>query len=75
MRNPEEIRKDIEQTRVEVGQTVAAIAAKSDVKGQAKHRIEEVKGKARMAADRAKVPAALLGALLALLILRRVLSR
>jgi hypothetical protein len=53
---------------VEVDQTVAAIAAKSDVKGQTKHRIEEVKGKAGTTADRAKVPAALLGALPALLI-------
>lgn len=75
MRNPEEIRQDIEQARSEVGQTVAAIAAKSDVKGQARHRVEEVKGKARARANRAKLPAALLGALLMLLIVWRVLSR
>lgn len=75
MRNPEEISKDIEQTRSEVGQTVVAIAAKSDVKGQAKQRIEEAKGKARTTADKAKLPAALPGALLALLILWRVLQR
>jgi hypothetical protein len=42
-RAPEEIRAHIEQTREEVGDTVEALAAKADVKTQAKHRIDEVK--------------------------------
>jgi hypothetical protein len=43
-RSPEEIRADIEQTRTELGDTVEALAEKTDVKGQAKQRIAEIKG-------------------------------
>jgi len=46
-RSPEEIRADIEQTREEVGDTVEALAAKTDVKAQARGRIDEVKAKAK----------------------------
>jgi hypothetical protein len=81
-RDPAEIRKDIEQARGEVGDTVAAIAAKSDIKGQAKDKAAEFKGEASAKASQVKglarenpVPAAILGALLALLILRRLRSR
>ena len=35
-RSPEEIRRDIEETRGELGDTVEALAAKADVKAQAK---------------------------------------
>jgi ElaB/YqjD/DUF883 family membrane-anchored ribosome-binding protein len=42
-RTPEEIRADIEQTRGELGDTVEALAAKADVKAQAKERVSEVK--------------------------------
>jgi ElaB/YqjD/DUF883 family membrane-anchored ribosome-binding protein len=42
-RSPEEIRADIEETREEVGDTVEALAAKTDVKGQAQQRIADVK--------------------------------
>jgi hypothetical protein len=41
--NPEEIRREIEVTREEMGDTVAALAAKADVKAQAKRRIEATK--------------------------------
>jgi hypothetical protein len=41
--NPEEIRRDIEATREEMGDTVAAMAAKADVKAQAKQRVEATK--------------------------------
>jgi uncharacterized protein YdbL (DUF1318 family) len=43
-RSPEEIRADIEQTREDVGDTVEALAAKTDVKGQAQQRVADVKG-------------------------------
>ena len=56
-RSPEEIRADIEQTRAEVGDTVEALAAKTDVKSQAKQRIEELKGTARQRADQLKTRA------------------
>jgi ElaB/YqjD/DUF883 family membrane-anchored ribosome-binding protein len=42
-RSPEEIRADIEQTREEVGDTVEALAAKTDVKAQAQQRVADVK--------------------------------
>ena len=42
-RSPEEIRADIEETREELGDTVAALAEKTDVKGQAQQRLAEVK--------------------------------
>jgi F0F1-type ATP synthase assembly protein I len=45
-RDPEQIREDIEQTREELGETVAAVAGKTDVKGQAKAKAEELKGQA-----------------------------
>lgn len=74
-RSPEQIRKDIERTREEVGQTVSAIAAKTDVKSQARHKVEDVKGQAATTLERVKVPAAVLAALLVLLIVRRARSR
>ena len=46
-RTPEEIRADIDQTREEVGDTVEALTAKTDVKAQAKERVEEIKGNVR----------------------------
>ena len=43
-RSAEEIRRDIEETREQLGDTVEALAAKTDVKAQARQRVEEVKG-------------------------------
>jgi hypothetical protein len=42
-KTPEEIRSDIEQTRAELGDTVEALGAKTDVKGQAKAKVDDVK--------------------------------
>lgn len=42
-RTPEQVREEIEQTRSELGDTVAALAAKTDVKAQAKKAAEEAK--------------------------------
>jgi hypothetical protein len=41
--DPETIRREIETTREELGDTVAALAAKADVKTQAKQKIEDAK--------------------------------
>lgn len=41
--DPEQIRQEIEATREELGDTVAALAAKADVKTQAKQKIEDTK--------------------------------
>jgi Protein of unknown function (DUF3618) len=42
-REPHEIRRDIESTRREMGDTVEALAEKTDVKTQAQQKIAEVK--------------------------------
>jgi chromosome segregation ATPase len=42
-REPQEIRKEIEDTRHELGDTVASLAEKADVKAQTKHKVEETK--------------------------------
>ncbi|HTX29973.1 MAG TPA: DUF3618 domain-containing protein [Solirubrobacteraceae bacterium] len=39
----EELQRDIEQTREELGDTVEALAAKTDVKAQAQRKLEETK--------------------------------
>jgi ElaB/YqjD/DUF883 family membrane-anchored ribosome-binding protein len=56
-RTPEEIRADIEQTRAEVGDTVEALAEKTDVKAQAQHRVDEIKENVRAKADDVKAKA------------------
>jgi ElaB/YqjD/DUF883 family membrane-anchored ribosome-binding protein len=42
--HPEQIKEQIEATRQELGDTVEALAAKTDVKAQAKQKIEQAKG-------------------------------
>jgi hypothetical protein len=42
-REPQEIRRDIESTRGEMGDTVEALAEKADVKTQAQRKVDEVK--------------------------------
>lgn len=46
-RSPEQIEAEIEATRSELGDTVAAVAEKADVKAQAKAKVEEIKGQAK----------------------------
>ncbi len=41
--DPEEIRAEIDETRRELGETVAALSAKTDVKAQAQERVDELK--------------------------------
>jgi uncharacterized protein DUF3618 len=42
-KDPDQIQREIEQTRSELGDTVEALAAKADVKAQAHRRIENTK--------------------------------
>ena len=42
-REPEDIRRDIDSTRDELGDTVAALAEKTDVNAQAKKKVADVK--------------------------------
>jgi ElaB/YqjD/DUF883 family membrane-anchored ribosome-binding protein len=56
-KSPEELRRDIEETREQLGDTVEALAEKSDVKAQAKRRVDSLKDSARQAQARAKAAA------------------
>lgn len=88
-RNPEEIRAQIEATRNELGDTVAALAVKTDVKKQVVAKRDALLGRARetrpgaveassSALERVKanpLPAAIAGAALVGLALGRLTSR
>ena len=50
-RTPEEIQREIEETRAEHGDTVEALAGKADVKSRAKERVDELKGTAQQKKD------------------------
>jgi ElaB/YqjD/DUF883 family membrane-anchored ribosome-binding protein len=60
-RDPQEIREDIEETREELGETVAAVAEKTDVKKQAEAKADELKSQAADKADEAKEKARAIG--------------
>lgn len=53
-KDPERIREGIEQTREELGETVDALAAKTDIKAQAKQRADESKQALRKQQQRAQ---------------------
>lgn len=63
-REREEIREDIEQTREELGETVAAVAEKTDVKQQAQRLAKEN-----------PMPLAFVGVFVAGVVFGRLLSR
>ena len=66
-----ELRTEIEQTREDLGDTAAALAAKTDVKARARDRADELKARARARAGEIKqkpVPAIAAGAVAALAI-------
>ena len=44
--NPEQIQREIEQTREQMGDTVEALAAKTDVKARARQKLGEAKSSA-----------------------------
>jgi len=69
---PEEIRREIERTRRELGDTVDALSQKADVKEQA--RLKKVEVEERVKANPAPLAAAI-GGFLALLLLLRLLRR
>jgi hypothetical protein len=47
---PQQLRDEIEQTRADLGETVQALAAKTDVKARAKEKLAMAKGQAAQAA-------------------------
>jgi chromosome segregation ATPase len=56
-KSPEELRQDVEETRRQLGDTVEALAEKTDVKTQAKRRIDSLKANARQKQEQAKAKA------------------
>jgi chromosome segregation ATPase len=50
-KSPEELREEIDRTREQLGDTVQALAAKTDVKGQARDRLAAVKEGAQQRKD------------------------
>lgn len=74
MNDPAEIRKDIEQARKELGDTVAAVAEKTDVKQQAQAKAEDLKERARAAVEEYPVPFTVIAILLVLFVFRRLRS-
>jgi Protein of unknown function (DUF3618) len=89
-KTPAQIRAEIDETREELGDTVEALAEKTDVKAQAKAKVEDVKAKAKAAAPESPQegvqqaqalvkqnpkPAAIAAALVVLFILWRLLRR
>jgi hypothetical protein len=50
---PEELRAEITQTRIELGETVSALAAKADVKARAQEKAGQVRGELAMRARHA----------------------
>ncbi len=53
-RSPEEIERDIEATREDLADTVAAVAEKADVKTQAKRKVDETKANVKAKVGGAK---------------------
>jgi hypothetical protein len=82
--DPEVLRDEIAQTREELGETMAALSEKSDVKAQVSARADELKAKAQEVTETARAQAqenpmpfvlAAAGALVALIVLRRLRRR
>jgi ElaB/YqjD/DUF883 family membrane-anchored ribosome-binding protein len=72
-RDPEEIREEIESRRRELGETVAALAEKTDVKAKAKGKVEDAKQSVRE--NPAPVAFAAVGVLALTLVVRRIRKR
>lgn len=53
-REPDEIRAEIDSTREELGETIEALAEKTDVKAQAERKIEATKAEARQKVEDTK---------------------
>jgi hypothetical protein len=82
--DPDVLREEIAQTREELGDTMAALSEKSDVKAQASAKAEELKAKAQEVTETARAQArdnpmpfvlAATGALVALVVLRKLRRR
>jgi Protein of unknown function (DUF3618) len=68
---PEEIRRDIEQTRRELGDTVDALSHKADVKAQARQKKDELQQRVAANPTPLFVAGGLVAAFVALRLIRR----
>lgn len=88
VRGPDDIRREIDELRSELGETVEALTAKADVKAQAREKVEEIRSGVRertpegvdpdrlaTAARRIPLPVAVAGALLLGFVIGRAMSR
>ena len=71
-RSPEQLRSEIHEVRRELGDTAAALAAKTDVKARVRERVEELKGRAR---ENPAPIAAAAGAFVLMLVAGRLIGR
>jgi ElaB/YqjD/DUF883 family membrane-anchored ribosome-binding protein len=69
---PEELRREIERTRLELGETVDALSHKADLKEQARLKTDEVRQRVN---DNPFPVVAVGGGIVALLVLLRVIRR
>jgi hypothetical protein len=69
---PEELRREIERTRRELGETVDALSHKADVKEQARLKKEEVRERV---SDNPVPLVAVAGSIVALVVLLRLIRR
>jgi hypothetical protein len=75
--DPEQVEVEIEETRADMGDTVAALADKADLKKQAKRKADEAKDRAQeripdpILDNPVPVAAAAIGVVVVLLLLRR----
>ena len=69
---PEELRREIERTRRELGETVDALSHKADVKEQARLKKEEVR---ESVSDNPVPLVAVAGGIVALVVLLRMIRR
>ena len=70
-KSPDQIRAEIDATRGELGDTVEALAEKTDVKAQAKAKVEDVKEQAQAFTEQNPKPLAIAGGVLLLFLLLR----
>jgi Protein of unknown function (DUF3618) len=72
-RDPEQLRREIEQTREELGDTVAALAHKTDVKARVRQRLDHSKAPQRVREN--PLPLAITGVFAVGFIAGRISSR
>jgi hypothetical protein len=70
-RDPEQMRAEIERTRHELGDTVAQLAYRADVKAQAREKVDAIKEKAA----EHRVPIAAGAGLLAVAVVVRAIAK